>query len=506
MGYCKHLLDNLKSRLLLLTLLTILLGGVEAGVEADYRGTLKSDIDAIIDSPSTPAAVWGVRIEDSESGEVVYSRNGDTPFIPASVTKLITTAVALDHLGPDYTFTTHLQFPVNGDLYIIGGGDPTLGTAEGAGGRSFLDGWAEQLAKQGVDRVKGDIVGVDALFVEEPQGAGWAWDDASYPFAAQPSALTVNGGTVGYIIDKNRKQRLKKSQVHLYPKSEYMEVVTQTTAEKSRLHIRRKQGSNQFVVEMPEKMRKNPKLSGKVTVDNPTLYTATLFREALERAGVKVEGEARDGDKIGSRHISDNSDATLVWTHHSKPLKDILPLANKRSINLVAENILRATGVKRGRDGEIKRAGSVARGVKTVDRFMAERNIKPYRYKQVDGSGLSRYNLFRPADIVSVLRSMQSHPQAKVFHNSLSRAGHDGTLRWRFNETPLEGRVWGKTGTLSAVRAVAGYLKTPKGRELTFSIMANNYPFGSRKIRNRIDSILLKSAEWADRSQKNHKR
>ncbi|MBT4261092.1 MAG: hypothetical protein HOD89_01340, partial [Thiotrichales bacterium] len=184
MGYCKHLLDNLKSRLLLLTLLTILLGGVEAGVEADYRGTLKSDIDAIIDSPSTPAAVWGVRIEDSESGEVVYSRNGDTPFIPASVTKLITTAVALDHLGPDYTFTTHLQFPVNGDLYIIGGGDPTLGTAEGAGGRSFLDGWAEQLAKQGVDRVKGDIVGVDALFVEEPQGAGWAWDDASYPFAA----------------------------------------------------------------------------------------------------------------------------------------------------------------------------------------------------------------------------------------------------------------------------------------------------------------------------------
>lgn len=470
------------------------------GVVAD----VVSDIDAIIDSPKTPAALWGARIEDSKTGKVLYSRNGDSPFVPASVAKLITTAVALDQLGPDYTFTTHLQFPhktipqngiIRGDIHIIGGGDPTLGTAEGAVGRNFLKSWAKRMVKDGVKRIEGDVIGDDDIFVDEPLGRGWAWDDENYAFSAQPSGLTIHGGTVGYRIDKNRKQGLKKEQVHLYPDTDYMQVEVKRSGKKRQVQIGRTHGTNNFVVEIPKKMRRNPEMSGKVTVDNPTAYTATLFKEVLKSVGIKVDGSAVDRDQ--STKAVKNSG--LVWTHHSKPLRDILPLANKRSINLVAEHLLRATGVKRNKSGEIVKFGSVERGLQKIDRFMGKRKIKSYRYSLVDGSGLSRYNLLRPADLVKILRFMDQHPQGKVFRKALSRAGHDGTLRYRFHDTALQGRVWGKTGTLSSVRGIAGYLKTKKGKELTFSVLVNNYASGSRNIRNRIDQILLKAAHWADK-------
>ncbi len=467
---------------------------------------LKSDIDAIIDSPKTPAALWGIRIEASDSDEVLYSRNGDIPFVPASVNKLITTAVALDRLGPDYTFTTHLRFPggeipadgvVRGDLQIIGGGDPTLGTAEGEGGRNVLDGWVKRLQKAGVKQISGHIVGVDDIFVEEPLGQGWAWDDEQYHFSAESSGLTLHGGTAGYRIEGNKKQRLSKKQLHLYPKSDYLTPHIQVTDEKRQVQITRMRGTNHFVVEVPRSMKRNPPMSGRVTVKNPTAWTATLFREALQEAGIEVKGQAVDSD-----YLRDFIPASgLVWTHHSKPLKEILPLANKRSINLVAEHLLRSSGVQRDQSGAVVQGGSVQRGLQQIAQYFNQLGVESYRYHIVDGSGLSRYNLVRPEDLVRLLKGMAQHPQAEVYRKSLSHSGRDGTLKWRMRGTPLEERVWAKTGTLSSVRAIAGYLKSPKGRPLTFAILVNNYASGSRKIRNRIDSILLKVAEWADQKE-----
>ncbi len=473
--------------------------------QPSYAG-LQSDLDAIIEAPSTPAALWGIHIVERDSGDVLYTRNGATPFVPASVVKLVTTAVALDRLGPDYTFSTHLQFPaqqlpadgvLHGDLQLIGGGDPTLGTPEGAVGRAVFDRWAKRLKKEGVKRIEGNIVGIDDLFVEEPLSEGWAWDDENYAFSAQSSGLTTHGGVSGYRIEKNRRQRLNKSQIHLYPRSSYLKPEVALTGEQNRVAVGRERGTNNFVVTVPKKMRRNPEMSGKVTVDNPTAYAATLFMEAVARAGIEVAGKALDSDTINGYQQQKG----LVWSHHSNPLSEILPLANKRSINLVAEHLLRTLGVKRNRAGEVVRQGSVDRGLEVVDRFLKELKIKPYRYHLVDGSGLSRYNLLRPEDLVKVLDAMERHPNARVFRSSLSRAGHDGTLRYRFHETPLQGKVWAKTGTLSGIRAVAGHLKTPKGRELTFAVLVNNYASGKRKIRNRIDSLLIKAAEWADRER-----
>ncbi len=480
----------------------LLLLSVQQVAHAD----LQSDIDAIIDSPKTPAALWGIRIEESDSDTVLYSRHGDTPFVPASVNKLVSTAVALDRLGPDYTFETHLRFPtaeipadgvIRGDLQIIGGGDPTLGTAEGATGRKFLQQWVKRLKKEGVKRINGHIVGVDDIFVEEPLGQGWAWDDEQYAFSAESSGLTIHGGTAGYRIEGNKKQRLRRKQIHLYPENEYLNTHVRITDEKRQVQITRRRGTNHFVIEVPESMRRNPPMSGKVTVKNPTDWTATLFKQALEQAGIEVKGKAVDSDYLRGFEPATG----MVWTHHSKPLKEILSLANKRSINLVAEHLLRASGIQRDQSGAVTQAGSVQRGLQQTTKLLKGWEVAPHRYKVVDGSGLSRYNLIRPEDLVKLLKGMAAHPQAEVYRDSLARSGKDGTLTWRLRETPLEGKVWAKTGTLSSIRAIAGYLKTPKGKELTFAILVNNYASGSRKIRNRIDSILLKAAEWADKKK-----
>ncbi|MBT3844939.1 MAG: D-alanyl-D-alanine carboxypeptidase/D-alanyl-D-alanine-endopeptidase [Gammaproteobacteria bacterium] len=487
------------SAALCLLVVLLLLVSVEQKVYAD----LYSDLDAIIDSPKNPAAHWGVRIEESGSGTVVYSRNGDTPFIPASVGKLVTTAVALDRLGPDYTFTTHIQYPfqifpasgvIDGDVRLIGGGDPTLGTAEGAGGRKVFEYWAKLLVQEGVTQVNGNIIGVDSVFIDEPLGQGGAWDDEHYAFSAHASGLTVHEGTAGYKIEKNSKQRLKKKQISLYPRSEYLTPQVKVTGEHRQLKVDRRPGTNQFVVEVPQKMKRNPAMSGRITVNNPTLYAATLFKEALQRAGIKVNGDALDSDQTSNY----KQGRGLVWSHRSKPLSEILPLANKRSINLVAEHLLRSMGVRRNKAGAITHSGSVERGLRAITQFFSSHKIKPYRYKLVDGSGLSRYNLIRPEDLVKVLEAMAVHAQSEVFKQSLSQAGRDGTLKWRFRETPLEGKVWAKTGTLSSIRAIAGYVTTPKGKSLTFSILVNNYASGSRKIRNAMDRLLLKAVEWVD--------
>jgi D-alanyl-D-alanine carboxypeptidase/D-alanyl-D-alanine-endopeptidase (penicillin-binding protein 4) len=469
---------------------------------------LQSDIDAIIDSPRTPAALWGVRIEESDSDQVLYSRNGDIPFVPASVNKLIATAVALQRLGPDYAFETHLRFPtaelpqdgvIRGDLQIIGGGDPTLGTAEGSVGRNFLQRWVKRLQEAGVKQVNGHIVGVDDIFIEEPLGQGWAWDDEQFAFSAESSGLTIHGGTAGYRIDGNKKQRLQKRQIHLYPDSDYLKKHIQLTDEKRQVEITRRRGTNHFVIEVPTSMKRNPPMSGQVTVKNPTEWTATLFKQALEEAGISVAGKAVDSDYLrGFKPASG-----LVWSHHSRPLREILPLANKRSINLVAEHLLRASGIERDQSGAVIHAGSVQRGLQQAAQLLQGLGVEPYRYQLVDGSGLSRYNLIRPEDLVRLLKGMAQHPQAEVYRASLAEAGRDGTLSWRLRETPLEGRLWAKTGTLSSIRAIAGYLKSPKGKSLTFAILVNNYASGSRKIRNRIDSILLRAAEWADKQPAN---
>ncbi len=478
----------------------VLVVGVLPTAEADLR----SEIDAIIDSPSTPAALWGVRIEQSEGGEVLYSRNGDSPFIPASVTKLVSTAVALDRLGPDYTFTTHLRFPtaeipadgvIRGDLQIIGGGDPTLGMAEGAGGRKVLGQWARRLRQQGVRQVVGHVVGVDDIFADEPLAPGWAWDDEQYHFSAESSGLTIHGGTVGYRIDENKNQRLRKNQIHLYPDNDYVQLHLRVSSEVQRIEVERLRGSNHLMVKVPQSMKRNPLLSGRVTVTGTTEWTAALFLQALEEQGIEVVGKAVDSDYLRDYRPADG----LVWTHHSKPLREILPLANKRSINLVAEHLLRASGIARNSEGAVTHSGSLGRGLSRVGSFLSKIGIKKHRYEMVDGSGLSRYNLLRPADLVKLLNYMERHPQGEHYRNSLSRAGKDGTLQWRFRDTPLEGRVWAKTGTLSSIRAIAGHLQSAAGKRITFAILVNNYPFGSRKIRNRIDQILLAVARAVDR-------
>ncbi len=458
----------------------------------------------VLEAKGVPSALWGVMVVESKSGQLIYQRNAKIPFIPASTVKLFSTAVALDRLGADFQFETRLQFPagnwkksgiIQGDLTIVGSGDPTFGTEEGAGGKGVLQQWAASLKKQGVTKVQGNIVGVDDIFVDEPLGQGWAWDDEPFSFSAQPSGLTAHGGVVDYRIPKNKKSRLKASQIKLVPNTKYISKTVQTAASGTPFSITRERAKNRLVVSIPKKQRGNPAKQGKISVENPTAYTAFLFKEALQRAGIKVTGKAFDRDQIKNYK---RPKIGKVWIHKSHPLKKILSLANKRSINLVAENLLRRVGlgIKKGET----QPGSVQRGMKAVDRFLKQHKIPKAHYRLVDGSGLSRYNLVRPQDFVRLLRAMRSHPQAKVFRDSLSVAGKDGTLKWRFRKTDLEGKLRAKTGTLSGIRSIVGYLTTPQGHELTFVVIANHFVSGTRKIRDAMDKFLVEIAPYADRS------
>jgi len=464
-------------------------------------------IDEAIDTSEFTSARWGVCVISLGDGSLLYARNADRLFTPASNMKLYTTAVALEHLGPDFRWRTSVYTAtpigvdgtINGDQTLYGRGAPDLSSRPVRELPASLAQLADQMYQRGVRHVRGDVVGDESYFRSEPFGDGWQWNDIQWYFGAEPSALSIDNNEVDIEIKPATDAklppvaRLSSADMDLKLTTD---VATTAAGEQLTVGIHRGLSDNNIRVwgEFPAGTRG---FGARLSVHDPARMAATLFITALKARGITVTGGARTRDfRTPVDERFNPLQATELGNVLSQPLSDIVRVTNKESINLNAELILRTLGRERGElapdpDPLAKRErGDDEAGLALIRQWLERLGIDTKALALHDGSGLSRLDLVTPEATVKLLQAASKTATASVFHDSLPVAGMDGTLNARLRQ--YQGRVSAKTGSLTYTNSLSGYLSTDNGVELAFSIICNDHTghANSAQVIDRIVGIL----------------
>ena len=466
-----------------------------AAPSAEEREALAAEFGALFDSEDFANAQWGVLVESLETGEVWYERNADKLFIPASNEKIPTTAAAYLSLGPDFRYETTVGLlgevkdgVLHGDIVVFGQGDPTFYTRWLDDSRDHFRTWAGLLKERGITRVTGNVIGDDNAWDDTHTGSGWPLRGLSAWYYAEYSALQFNENYVDISV-----QATEDGRVTLTPNvpSRFFTLVNQVTAVDeggTRVRGDRPNDSNVITVTGQAAMgRGATEISP--TITNPTLFFTTVMLETLMAEGITIEGNAIDCDDIRGWSVTADGVDVLV-RHQSPPLSEIGSMLMKRSQNMFAESFVYTMGWK------ATGLGTFDAGREVVREKLLPFGVAPDEFVFMDGSGLSRNNLISPRTIHKINRGMYNTPLRDLWLESQPIAGVDGTLRGRMRGTAAEGNVRAKTGTLSRVRALSGYVDTAEGEKLLFSTLLNNYTAAQSAADGLVETMLVRLAEF----------
>jgi D-alanyl-D-alanine carboxypeptidase/D-alanyl-D-alanine-endopeptidase (penicillin-binding protein 4) len=475
-----------------------LLGGAKAAAvsapaaapEALQR--LRTEVAAAIAAPGVQRGVWGIAVRSLQRNDTLFELNARTMLVPASVSKLVSVATAADAVGWDYRYETTLRAtgPVvdgilQGDLIIVGSGDPTIGGRAG----EDVTAWIDALKAQGIRRIEGRIIGDDDSLEDPRPQLAWAWDDLGYTTGAMFGALNYAENRLVVTIEPRTAGG--PTIATLEPHAAYRPIGNRIVTGPA--------GSTALM--WPEQRPGDPflTLAGSIPADamparisisagNPTFWFASVFRTRLQQAGIEVFREAFDIDDLGVK--PDRAAATVLYTHRSQPLSAIVQPLLKDSINLYGEAALRlnaAPGLFANNDAALEGAR----------RRMDGWGIPGDAWQIIDGSGLSRRDAVAADVLVAVLQRMFDATDASPWMSALPVAGRDGTLSTRMRGTAAEGSVRAKTGTMSNIRSLAGYARTRDGEPLAFAIMVDNFEGSGAAATAAIDRIAVALASFS---------
>jgi len=487
---------------------------------------LQAGINEVLRRPELAPGFLAVKVASLDTGRTLFEASADKLLRPASNMKLYTVAAALDRLTPDYRFTTSvyaLERPekngtIKGDLIIYGRGDPSI-AARFNNGDYFkgINDLAERIVAAGVKRIKGDLVGDESYLTGPALGSGWEWEDLQWWYGAEVSALTVNDNSLDLTVKPGAKVGAP-CVITTGPPAPFVSIVNRATTSaagiKSDLSVYRGPGEN--VLEISGTLPLNDKgYTGGVAVPDPALMFVSMLREALAKRGVKVDGRSRtvDGRSTSSVVTPPNAPlvnpASTVNAASSQPLMEVTNLQSpplsviaaqtlKPSQNLYTELLLRTLGKVAGTNPKHTHEQA---GLEVLRGFLRQAGINPDEMVLSDGSGLSRNDMITASASLQLLTYMSRHRYADVFRDALPIAGVDGTLRNRMKDTAAAGNVRAKTGSLSSVASLSGYVTSAAGERLVFSMMLNNYPDAGAVRKDSIDAIAVLLASFSGRSQ-----
>jgi D-alanyl-D-alanine carboxypeptidase/D-alanyl-D-alanine-endopeptidase (penicillin-binding protein 4) len=419
------------------------------------------NVNTMMADPVLKNADWGFVVYDPKTKKVISSYNENTPLVPASTTKLLTTETAMNLLGENYRWMTQLEYSgtidengtLNGNLYLIGSGDPSLGTNK-AGAWSYRDiisDFMGGLSREGIRKVNGDIIIQTALFkgniTRLPENVVWLENNNYY--------LPV--GTTREINPANEKLIMKKSGLVAEKKYFYMSPYANQM-----VYADKYEGDGFLTTKLP---------------DAPA-YLANTLRTTLVKSGIGVTG------KVTPRMTDPAPESRkLVSAYKSPTLGDIIFYTNQHSDNSLAEALLKTVGFQKLGD-QTSESGRIV-----VTSHLKDENFDMIGLNYIDGSGLSRSNNVTPIAQAKFLTSLMDEKYYKTYFTSLPVGGQSGTLKRMFIGTG-NGQVFAKTGTLNKVKTLAGYLKTNSGKTLVFSLMVNNYSGSVDMVKKRMEKIL----------------
>jgi len=439
---------------------------------------------------------WGVLVKSLANDETLYALNARKLLLPASTMKILTLAAAAEKLGWDYRYDTTVLAAgsigaggtLEGDLVVVGSGDPSLVAAGGMADRVFAE-LAERLKQRGISTIAGRIVGDDRSFEAETLGFGWSWDDLPDDYAAGVGALQFNESAERVTIAPGPAAG-DSAAISVSPAGSGLTVVnavaTGAPGSAASITTRRLPGSRRLELRGSIPLD-GPAAALAVSVDNPTLFFVEALRSALIANGIDVRGPAVD---IGDVWDPPLPAGTPLASYRSPPLSALALRLMKASQNQYAETLLKTMSGGAG-------ARSAAGGRLAAQTILESWGVPASELILRDGSGLSRYDFVTPNALVAVLTHVaRDGTLREPFESSLPVAGRDGTLSTRMKGTPAEGNARAKSGSMTGVRALSGYVTTADGERLAFSIVANNFETPADVVNAATDAIVVSLAKF----------
>jgi D-alanyl-D-alanine carboxypeptidase/D-alanyl-D-alanine-endopeptidase (penicillin-binding protein 4) len=454
------------------------------------RTPLARRLNCLLDAPPFDRALWGVVIQDPR-GRIVFQRNAGRLFVPASNVKLVVVAAAAALLPPDYRFRTSVYAAgpvdsgtVRGDLVLYGRGDPGLSNRYYPTALAPLDELADSLKAQGITRIAGDVVGDASYFDSATTHPSWEAYDLNWWYAAPVTALAFNENSVDFLVVPGAVGT--PPDVTLRPDLGVVELTnharTVSPDSERTLDFFRQPGTNAVWAQGDLPADAPPDTEFFAIQDAPT-WAATAFKRSLESRGIAVDGRVRA--TFDSTAFAAARTAAPLAEHLSPPLPEILEPILAGSQNWYAEMLLKTLGRELGGEGTWEAGLDVER------RFLIDSlGVDSTMFDLADGSGLSTWNLVAPRAFVQILSRMRSSRSAAGFLAAFPVAGQSGTLKGRFSDGRLAGRVRAKTGSINRVNSLSGWLELPGGRTWTFSILLDNHTAETREALARIDAVV----------------
>ncbi len=441
----------------------------------------KRGIDTLLADSLFPPSNIGIKIVSTETDRLLYALNPDMLFNPASNEKLVTTATALTTLGPSFPLTTSVYADTTGGTILIKGrGDPLLS-------HNDLDSLAG-LAAPLLPRGKSWHLGVNARYFDDLEwGAGWAWDEEPAAYGMFISPLIVDNNAIEVRVRPAPRAGIPP-EVLCTPTTDYVTVentaiTVADTPLTAPLVISRKwrERSNTITIE-GQILLGGRSASEYLSVWKPELYAGRVFADRLGARGVPV-------DRVNADTTEPAGPPLAEYVHL---LDTAVTFMNKVSDNLSAEALLKVVAAQ-----TYHVPGSADLGAHAARELLSRWGCDTTRIAIADGSGLSRYNLTSASTVVLLLQRMaRDTANFRTFYHSLPVAGVDGTIGRRMKGTPAEGNLRAKTGSLSGVSALSGYVRSAKGDMITFSILTQNFPDNARAYRLVQDRIGEFLARW----------
>ena len=448
------------------------------------RAALRYTIDSMLAAPEVRQARWGVLIVDPDKGDTIYSRDAGKLMVPASNMKILTSAVALDALGPDFVFETHILMSgtrsdsvIRGNLLVAGRGDPGVSDHVAGDAMIPLRAIADSLWDRGVRRIIGGVVAHGNAFSDANAGFGWAWEDFETSSGAFVDELLFNEGVSDVRVWAGAQPgdpvRVKTAPAATYPRFriEATTVVRGTGRDSvAQLDVVKDTARGEVVVTGTIPAGDSATLTA--THPDPDAAYIAALREALTERGIAVLDSA----------VSDTN-ADSLFRMRSQPLSVLLAAFLKPSQNQIGEMLLKTVALQK------TDTGTARVGRRLVGERLRAWGAQPDGFLVYDGSGLSRRNLISPETVIHVLDAMRKGPYFTPYYDAFPVAGVDGTVRGRMRGTAAEANLRGKTGTLGNVRSLSGYVTTASGRQLLFSILCNNYTVPTDYI-TRVQDVI----------------
>ncbi|MBI5214332.1 MAG: D-alanyl-D-alanine carboxypeptidase/D-alanyl-D-alanine-endopeptidase [Ignavibacteriae bacterium] len=434
-------------------------------------------IDSLLDDSLFAPSFLGLKIVSLRDGRTIYSKNCHKLFHPASTMKLLTTSASLEVFDSVYEFSTVVSYDgkinngnLNGNIFIKGNGDPLFSVKD-------IDSIVERIKRIGITSISGNIIGDVTSMDEVYWGKGWMWDDEPEYYQAFITPLTINGNfvTVKCSAGKNDGDILS---VKVEPSTTFLQIINNgSTSSDSTLpfvQATRLQKSN--IITVNGRMATTDSTTEfQISVWQPELWLLDLLRDRLSANRIAVQGICKLDTITSSQQIS-------KITH---PIDSVLHFINKPSDNLASELLLKTIGKQKY--GE---PGTTKKGLNVILEHLHSLGVDTSSLILADGSGLSFYNQISPDALVKILEHQYRSKTFKRFYECLPTAGVDGTLKNRLKGTKAEGNLRAKTGTISSVSSLSGYVTTDDNTLLAFSFMSNHYPKQLRDLRKLQDTII----------------